>query len=123
MADKKKIVIVEDEKDILELLNIMLTRVGYEVFLCDNGRYALDLIKKTQPDLVLLDMMLPGMDGKAIAAQLAENEDTSKIPIMITSALEESAKIFVGNPQIKDYCFKPFKMATLLEKVKNITGG
>ena len=90
---KKRIVIVEDERDILELLNMILTRAGYEVYLCDNGRNALDLIKTTRPHLVLLDVMLPGFDGKAIAASMAENEDLSSTSIIIVSALEEAEKI------------------------------
>lgn len=119
---KKRIVIVEDEGDILELLNMILSRSGYEVYLCDNGRNALDLIRKTHPHLVLLDVMLPGKDGKAIASAMATDEELQGASIMIVSALEESAKMFTGNPQVKDFCLKPFRTAVLLEKVKKIMG-
>ncbi|MDR0953400.1 MAG: response regulator [Elusimicrobiota bacterium] len=119
---KKRIVVVEDERDILELINLILTRAGYEVYLCDNGRNALDLIKKVRPHLVVLDVMLPGMDGKAIVAAMAADEDLQTTSVMITSALEESAKIFSGNPLVKDFCFKPFRTSVLLEKVKKIMG-
>ncbi len=119
---KKRIVVVEDERDILELLNMILTRAGYEVYLCDNGRNAMPLIKSTRPHLVMLDVMLPGFDGKAIAASMAEDEDLAATSIIVVSALEESEKMFQGHPQIKDFCFKPFRSSVLLEKVKKVMG-
>ena len=119
---KKRIVVIEDERDILELLNMILNRSGYEVYLCDNGRNALDLIKKVRPHLVLLDVMLPGYDGKAIASELAKDEDLQGVSIMIVSALEESEKMFLGNPQVKDFCLKPFRTSVLVEKVKRLMG-
>ncbi len=119
---KKRIVIIEDERDILELLNMILSRSGYEVYLCDNGRNAIDLIRKVRPHLVLLDVMLPGYDGKAIASAMAKDEDLQGASIMIVSALEESEKMFTGNPQVKDFCLKPFRTSVLVEKVKRIMG-
>ncbi|WP_428065804.1 response regulator [Candidatus Proelusimicrobium volucris] len=119
---KKRIVIIEDERDILELLNMILSRSGYEVYLCDNGRNALDLIRKVRPHLVLLDVMLPGYDGKAIASAMSKDEDLQGASIMIVSALEESEKMFTGNPQVKDFCLKPFRTSVLVEKVKRIMG-
>jgi len=123
MSDlKKKIVVVEDEVDILELENMILTNAGYEVFLCENGRDALELIKEVRPHLVILDIMLPGMDGKAIVSAIAEDEDINNTSILIVSALEESQRMFLGVPQVKDFCLKPFRSTTLLQKVKAIMG-
>ena len=119
---KKRIVVVEDENDILELLNLILSRAGYEVYLCDNGRNALDLIRTVRPHLVLLDIMLPGYDGKHIANTIAKDEELMSTSIIIVSALESAEKMFAGNIQIKDYCLKPFRTATLLEKVKAVMG-
>jgi len=119
---KKRIVVIEDEVDILELLNLILSRNGYEVYLCDNGRNALDLIRKVRPHLVLLDVMLPGYDGKYIADAMARDEEMQGSSIMIVSALEASEKMFIGNAQVKDFCLKPFRTSTLLEKVKHIMG-
>ena len=119
---KKRIVIIEDERDILELLNMILTRAGYEVYLCDNGRNAMSLIKSVRPHLVLLDIMLPGVDGKAIADSMAKDEDLSATGIIVVSALEEAEKMFMGHPKIKDFCFKPFRTSVLLEKVKKAMG-
>ena len=115
---KKKIVVVEDEVDILELINMILTNAGYEVYLCDNGRDALDLIRKVRPHLVILDLMLPGFDGKYIVKQMSEDEDLADTSVMIISALEESEKMFQGFAQVRDFCIKPFRTSVLLQKVK-----
>ena len=119
---KKKIVIVEDERDILELLNLILVRAGYEVHACDNGRNAIPLIKKVRPHLVILDLMLPGLDGRAIVEEMGKDEDLFGTAVMVTSALEEASHIFNGNPIVKDYCYKPFRTSVLLQKVKKIMG-
>lgn len=119
---KKKIVIVEDERDILQLLNLILVRAGYEVHACDNGRKAIPLIKKIRPHLVILDLMLPGLDGRAIIEEMAKDEELFGTSVMIVSALEEAENMFRGNPIVKDYCFKPFRTSVLLQKVKTIMG-
>jgi len=119
---KKKIVIVEDERDILQLLNLILVRAGYEVHACDNGRNAIPLIKKVRPHLVILDLMLPGLDGRAIVEEMGKDEDLFGTSVMITSALEEANHMFSGNPIVKDYCYKPFRTSVLLQKVKKIMG-
>ena len=119
---KKKIVIVEDERDILQLLNLILVRAGYEVHACDNGRNAIPLIKKVRPHLVILDLMLPGLDGRAIVEEMTKDEELLGISVMITSALEEAGNMFTGNPIVKDYFYKPFRNTFLLQKVKKIMG-
>ena len=119
---KKKIVIVEDERDILQLLNLILVRAGYEVHACDNGRNAIPLIKKVRPHLVILDIMLPGLDGRAIVEEMGKDEELFGTSVMITSALEEASNMFGGNPIVKDYCYKPFRTSVLLQKVKKIMG-
>lgn len=119
---KKKIVIVEDERDILQLLNLILVRAGYEVHACDNGRNAIPLIKKIRPHLVILDLMLPGLDGRAIVEEMGKDEELFGTSVMITSALEEASHMFSGNPIVKDYCYKPFRTSVLLQKVKKIMG-
>lgn len=119
---KKRIVIVEDERDILQLLNLILVRAGYEVHACDNGRNALPVIKKVRPHLVILDLMLPGMDGRAIVEEMSKDEELYATPVMITSALEQAGHMFMGNPVVKDFCYKPFRTSVLLQKVKTIMG-
>ncbi|MDR0646663.1 MAG: response regulator [Elusimicrobiota bacterium] len=119
---KKKIVVVEDEADILELINMVLTNAGYEVHLCDNGRDALDLIKKVRPHLVILDLMLPGFDGQYIVKTMSETEELVDTSVMIVSALEDAEKALRGFVQVRDFCIKPFRTSVLLSKVKAIMG-
>lgn len=118
----KRIVIIEDEPNIADLGKLILTRAGYEVAVCDNGRDAVNVIRSVKPHLILLDVMLPGVDGVTIAKQLKDDEELASIPIIITSALEESRTLFAGNPQVRDFASKPFALNVLLEKVKKAIG-
>lgn len=119
---KKRILVVEDDRDIMELVNILLTRAGYEVTICENGREAIPAIKEIRPHLVLLDLMLPGMDGKTIVAEMEKDEDISTTSVLILSALEAAEHMFLGKPMVKGVCFKPFSPKNLLDKVKQIMG-
>jgi len=119
---KKKIVVIEDERDILQLVNLILVRAGYEVHASDNGRNALPLIQKVRPHLVILDLMLPGLDGRAIIEEMSKDEEIFGTPVMIISALEQAGQMFAGNPIVKDFCYKPFRASELLQKVKKIMG-
>jgi len=113
----KRIVIVEDDPSIAEMTKMMLQRSGFEVLVCDNGREAVDFIKKARPALILLDVMLPGMDGSAIARELSKIEETAFIPIVVTSALEESKQLFNGITQVRGFCSKPFTLKKLLDAI------
>lgn len=120
--DKKRILIVEDEMSIVELLNLVLTREGYEVNYCQTGRDAISMMKEFHPHLVLLDVMLPGLDGAGIIKIMAEDEMLSNIPVLVTSALVESAHMFQPYPQVKGFCSKPFVLTDLVAKVKKAIG-
>ena len=119
---KKRILVVEDDLDIIEMLNMLLTRSGYEVSSCENGREALEKIRNIKPHLILMDLMLPGMDGKSIIEEMGKDEDINTTPVLILSALEAAEHMFIGKPQIKGICFKPFSPTALLNKVKQIMG-
>jgi len=118
----KKIVIVEDDPSIAEMTKMMLERSGFEAFVCDNGREAVDFINAQKPDIVLLDVMLPGMDGSAIARELSAHVETSSIPVVVASALEESKQLFAGIKQVKGFCSKPFTIKKLLETINFALG-
>jgi CheY-like chemotaxis protein len=81
----KKILIIEDEEIINELLAKKLTREGYEVFITRNGNEGMAAIKKEKPDLILLDIVMPEMDGFEVMEQIQKNEDIKNIPIIIIS--------------------------------------
>ena len=118
----KRILIVEDELSIIELLTLVLSREGYEVASCQTGRDAINMIKEFHPHLILLDVMLPGLDGAGIIKIMAEDEMLSNIPVIVTSALTESARMFQPYPQVKDFCSKPFVLTDLVAKVKKHIG-
>ena len=118
----KRILIVEDETSIVDLLTLVLSREGYEIASCQTGRDAINMIKEFHPHLVLLDVMLPGLDGASIIKIMAEDEMLSNIPVLVTSALTESAHMFQPYPQVKGFCSKPFVLTDLVAKVKKAIG-
>ena len=119
---KKRILIVEDEASIIDLLTLVLAREGYEVHSCQTGRDAIAALKKVHPHLVILDVMLPGLDGASIVKIMGEDEMLSSTPVIVTSALVESEKMFVPYPQVKSFCSKPFALTEFVAKVKQAIG-
>ena len=119
---KKRILIVEDETSIVELLLLVLSREGYELAVCQTGRDAIAKIKEFHPHLILLDVMLPGLDGAGIIKIMSEDENLVNIPVLITSALVESQRMFQMYPQVKGFCSKPFVLTDLIAKVKKFIG-
>ena len=119
---RKKILIVEDELSIVQLLSLVLAKAGYETHVCQSGRDAIAKMKEVKPQLVLLDVMLPGLDGRAIVSIMEEDEDLSNIPVIVTSALVESEAMFRRFAQVKNFCLKPFALKDLVNKVKEALG-
>ena len=118
---KEKILIVDDEKDILELLSFNLTREGYLVTCADSGEEAVSLAKSEAPDLIVLDLMLPGIDGLEAAKILKSNSNTADIPIVMLTAKGEEADIVTGlELGADDYITKPFSTRILIARVKAV---
>ena len=118
---KKKIVVVEDEPDILDVLSYNLRREGYEVHSANNGTIGLSLIRREKPDLVLLDLMLPGMDGLEICQALKNGEGTSEVLIIMVTAKGEESDIVLGlGAGADDYISKPFSPKELVARVKAV---
>ena len=82
----EKILIVDDDHDTLEVMKMFLTRLGYQALTAATGLDALELAHKEQPDLVVLDVMMPGMDGFEVASNLHRTPDTATIPILMVTA-------------------------------------
>ncbi len=118
----KRILIVEDESTIVQLLSLVLTKEGYEVHTCQSGRDAIARMKEVRPHLVLLDVMLPGLDGRAVASIMEQDDELSGIPVIVTSALVESEHMFQPFAQVKAFCAKPFVLKDLAAKVKQCLG-
>lgn len=118
---KKKIVIIEDEPDILEVLGYNLKREGFDVFSADDGVQGFSLVNKEQPDLLLLDLMLPGMDGIEICGSIKNNPETrNTLVIMVTAKGEESDIVLGLGVGADDYITKPFSPKELVARVKAV---
>jgi len=116
-----KIVVVEDEPDILEVLSYNLKREGFKVKSALDGSRGLELIQQQLPDLVLLDLMLPGMDGLQICQQLKQQASTQNIPIIIVTAKgEESDVVLCLGVGADDYIAKPYSPKELIARVKAV---
>lgn len=116
---KKRILIVEDEESLLKLESILLTSKGYEVRGVANGRAALEAIAEDPPDLVLLDIMLPEIDGFEVCQQIKENPATVHIPVIMLTAKKSREDMARGEKVGADwYITKPFKSAMVIETIQ-----
>ena len=123
--DKKKILIVDDEKDALSILEKELAARGYSVITADNGNNALDLAKSEHPDLAILDIWMPDMDGSEVAARLKEDFITKDIPVIFLTCLfqkregEEQGHVVAGNVLIA----KPYSIRGLATQIRELLAG
>lgn len=118
---KKKIVVIEDEPDILEVLSYNLKREGYEVSTALDGTKGLALIRQQLPDMVLLDLMLPGIDGVEVCSTIKKDPQTqSTLIVMVTAKGEESDIVLGLGVGADDYISKPFSPRELIARVKAV---
>jgi two-component system phosphate regulon response regulator PhoB len=118
---KEYLLVVEDEEDIQELLAFNLQREGYQVQVAPTGEEALKAVRSRVPDLILLDLMLPGIDGLEICRILKGNADTRAIPIVMVTAKGEESDIIAGlELGADDYVTKPFSHKVLVARVRNV---
>ncbi|RKY92377.1 DNA-binding response regulator, partial [candidate division KSB1 bacterium] len=116
---KEKILIVDDEEDILSLVEYNLKKEGYRTIGVKTGEAALQLVEEETPDLIILDLMLPEMDGLEVCRILKSNKNTSDIPIIMLTAKGEETDIVVGlEIGADDYVTKPFSPRVLLARTK-----
>lgn len=123
MAGKKgKILLVEDDLTLIDMYKMKFIDEGYDVFVSSNGVDAFELAKKELPDIVLLDIILPGMDGFAILETLKKEAKTKQIPVILLSNLGQDSDIEKGKKLgARDYLVKAnFTPTQIAEKVKNI---
>lgn len=112
----KKILVIDDDEGILDAFDMMLTSVGYEVKTTPDTEYLDNLTKDQLPNLILLDVLLSGKDGRDICRQLKTKKKTKKIPIIMVSAHPNTGKT-IQEAGADDFIAKPFEMDNLLEKV------
>ena len=115
----KKILIVEDEPDILKVVSSRLKKMGYEVLIAVDGKEGVDIAQKEKPDLILLDLRLPLMDGYEVCKRVKADKKLKHIPVILLSA-SQVARIKESMKECKadDYIIKPFEPKELLDKIK-----
>lgn len=120
----KKILIVEDDKFLRELISQKLIKVGFEIITAEDGETALKIIIDNKPALVLLDLIMPGIDGFGVLTEMKKNEETEKIPVIILSNLGQKEEIEKGmRLGATDFMIKAqFSPNEIVDKVKSILG-
>jgi DNA-binding response OmpR family regulator len=119
--DKKKILVVDDESSLVEMLSIRLEAKNYQVITACDGQEGLDKARSESPDLIILDLMLPKLDGYQVCRALKSDEKYKQIPIVIFTARAQESDIKAGNEAGADaYITKPFEPAILLAKVSQL---
>jgi two-component system phosphate regulon response regulator PhoB len=118
---QSKILVVEDDHDIAQLLAITMKKAGLEVAISENGSEALTLIRRHPPDLLILDLMLPGMDGFEVCKEMKREPRTAAVPVLILTARGEEIDRIIGlELGADDYVVKPFSPRELLLRVRAI---
>lgn len=116
-----KILIVEDREDIAELIQHHLEKAGYKTCFAKNGKDALDLIQTEKLDLIILDLMLPKINGLDVLKQIKQNEKTKEIPVIIESAKSDDEDVILGlKLGAEDYVTKPFSPKVLLARIQKV---
>ncbi len=119
--EPRTIVVVEDEEDIAELIRYNLEQAGFAVRTAADGERGLDLARREMPAALLLDLMLPGIDGLEVCRRLRRSADTAKIPIVMVTARGEEADIVAGlELGADDYVTKPFRPRELIARVRAV---
>ena len=117
----KKILAVDDERHIVRLVQVNLERAGYEVVTAFDGKEALEKVESERPDLVVLDVMMPYMDGFEVLQSLRKNQSTRDLPVIMLTAKAQDADVFRGwQSGVDCYLTKPFNPMELLTFVKRI---
>jgi two-component system, OmpR family, response regulator VicR len=114
------VVSIEDEPDMIDLIRLILRRRGYDVIGADGGRVGLEKVREMQPQLVLLDLMMPDLDGWEVYQQLKADPTTGHIPVIIVTAKAYGKERLsaVRSNEMDDYLIKPFGPAQLVESVE-----
>jgi DNA-binding response OmpR family regulator len=120
--DRKKVVCIEDELEMIELVKLILGRNKFDVVGAVGGQEGLDRILETKPDLVLLDLMMPEMDGWEVYQKMKASEDMRNIPVIVVTAKAQSIDRVLGLhiARVNDYITKPFGPQELLDSVERV---
>ena len=122
IKQSKRLVYIEDEPEMIDLVHLILGRRGYSIIGANGGREGLELVRKELPDLVLLDLMMPDMDGWDVYHQIKSEEITRDIPVIVITAKAQNIDKVLGLriAKVEDYIAKPFSPQELLERVDEV---
>ena len=122
MAERKKILCIEDEPEMIDLVRLILERKGFEVVGAVGGHEGLEVIRREIPDLILLDLMMPDVDGWEVYRQMKADEELKDIPVIVVTAKAQSIDKVLGLhiAKVKDYVTKPFGPQELLNSVEKV---
>jgi CheY-like chemotaxis protein len=121
---KKKIMVVDDEENLIELVKAILETEGYEVMTASNGKECLEKLKTAKPDLILLDMMMPGMSGRETCESIRKDPKTKnlRVAFVTVARFSEVGKDILKKLNAVDYITKPFDNKDLVSRVKKAVG-
>lgn len=121
---RKRIVCIEDEPEMIDLVRLILGRRGFELIGAVGGREGLETVRQVKPDLVLLDLMMPDMDGWEIYQHMKADEELRHIPVIIVTAKAQSIDKVLGLhiAKVDDYITKPFGPQELIDSVNRVLG-
>lgn len=122
MEMKRRVLYIEDEPEMIELIRLILARRGFEVTGAVGGQEGLEAVRKGIPDLVLLDLMMPDLDGWDVYQQMKADPATQKIPVIVVTAKAQSIDKVLGLhiAKVDDYISKPFSPSELVESVEKV---
>lgn len=125
MSEKKDILLVDDDPDFVEAVKVIVEKAGYDVRVAYDGKEGIEAVKEKLPDLIVLDVMMPVMNGHEACAELKGNQDTAEIPIILLTAVADrvTTSTYTHRDMLEseadDYIPKPVEPNDLLELVKN----
>ena len=121
MNEKTRVLLVDDEPDLVQMVSLRLQSAGYEVVPAYDGQQALDQVKQSRPDIIILDLMLPKMDGYKVCRLLKFDERTKGIPVLIFTARAQVEDVTLATECGADaYITKPFDARVLLDKLQEL---
>jgi len=118
----RRLVYIEDEEEMIDLVRLILVRRGFSVIGANGGREGLEIVRRESPDLVLLDLMMPDMDGWDVYQQLKADEGTRDIPVIVITAKAQNIDKVLGLTiaKVEDYISKPFSPQELMDSVEKV---
>jgi CheY-like chemotaxis protein len=115
-----KILVADDDSDIRDVVRYALSRAGYEILEAADGPATLETLRRGTVDLLVLDVMLPGMDGYTLQLELSQNPRTRELPVIVLTAVDSTRSLFAKFPQVRHFVTKPFDPSELARMAEQI---